>query len=85
MLKYACAYISVWSPMILMEFLFAPTVPSEPRPLEHAGDQTLGTGVDLLAQFEGSAGHIVDDADGEVVLGLVLGQVVIDGLGPWWG
>ena len=24
--------MSVWSPMILMEFLFAPTVPSPPRP-----------------------------------------------------
>ena len=24
--------MSVWSPMILMEFLLAPTVPSEPRP-----------------------------------------------------
>jgi len=30
--KYACTFMSVWSPMILMEFLFAPTVPSEPRP-----------------------------------------------------
>jgi len=30
--KYACAYMSVWSPMILIEFLFAPTVPSEPSP-----------------------------------------------------
>ena len=26
------AYISVWSPIILIEFLLAPTVPSEPRP-----------------------------------------------------
>ena len=24
--------MSVWSPIILMEFLLAPTVPSEPRP-----------------------------------------------------
>ena len=30
--KYAWQYISVVSPMILMEFLLAPTVPSEPRP-----------------------------------------------------
>ena len=30
--KYAWANMSVWSPMILMEFLLAPTVPSEPRP-----------------------------------------------------
>ena len=30
--KYAWMYLSVWSPMILMEFLFAPTVPSPPRP-----------------------------------------------------
>ena len=31
-IKYACACLSVWSPIILMEFLFAPTVPSEPSP-----------------------------------------------------
>ncbi len=30
--KYAWTYWSVWSPMILMEFLLAPTVPSEPNP-----------------------------------------------------
>ena len=30
--KYAWTYLSVWSPMILMEFLLAPTVPSPPRP-----------------------------------------------------
>ena len=31
-LEVAWTYLSVWSPMILMEFLFAPTVPSPPRP-----------------------------------------------------
>ena len=30
--KYAWIYLSVWSPMILMEFLLAPTVPSPPKP-----------------------------------------------------
>ena len=30
--KYAWTYLSVWSPIILMEFLLAPTVPSPPRP-----------------------------------------------------
>src|SRR6056297_1084620 len=30
--KYPWAYMSVWSPMILMEFLLAPTVPSDPNP-----------------------------------------------------
>ena len=30
--KYACTYLSVWSPIILTEFLLAPTVPSDPRP-----------------------------------------------------
>ena len=30
--KYAWVYIPAWSPMILAEFLLAPTVPSEPRP-----------------------------------------------------
>ena len=30
--KYAWTYLSVWSPMILIEFLLAPTVPSPPRP-----------------------------------------------------
>ncbi len=31
-LEVRLTYMSVWSPMILMEFLLAPTVPSEPRP-----------------------------------------------------
>jgi len=30
--KYPCAYKSVLSPIILIAFLFAPTVPSEPMP-----------------------------------------------------
>ena len=30
--KYAWQYLSVESPMILIEFLLAPTVPSDPSP-----------------------------------------------------
>ena len=30
--KYPWAYISVWSPMILIALLLAPTVPSDPSP-----------------------------------------------------
>ena len=35
--KYACAYMSVLSPMIFIALLLAPTVPSEPSPqnLQH--------------------------------------------------
>ena len=41
-------YLSVWSPMILVEFLLAPTVPSPPRPQNlHStvpGVEVLGAG-----------------------------------------
>ncbi len=30
--KYACTFLSVWSPMIFTLFLLAPTVPSAPSP-----------------------------------------------------
>ena len=39
--KYACTYLSVWSPMILIEFLLAPTVPSPPRPQNLQDTQVL--------------------------------------------
>ena len=34
--KYACAYKSVFSPMILIVFLLAPIVPSDPKPKNKA-------------------------------------------------
>ena len=70
--------------MILMEFLFAPTVPSPPTP-ELALDGALGRGVGALVLRQGGVGHIVHDADGELALGLGLLQLLIDrehALGP---
>jgi hypothetical protein len=49
--------------MILMEFLFAPTVPSEPKPKNTARVTP----------------DVVGDADGEPAFGRVLGQFVEDG------
>src|SRR5699024_5830294 len=47
--KYAWMYLSVWSPMILVEFLLAPTVPSPPRPQNlHSlvpGAEVMGAGL----------------------------------------
>ena len=68
--KYAWTYWSVLSPMILMEFLLAPTVPSEPRPQNFAGYDGLAGGDDILAHGQGQMGQIVVDAHGEVVLAL---------------
>ena len=55
--------------MILMEFLFAPTVPSEPRP-----KKTQRTVFSLAMEKHSSygqagVGDIVIDTDGEMVLG----------------
>ena len=66
--------------MILMEFLFAPTVPSPPRPqnLHSMVPAAAVLGADgVLGQ--GQVGDVVDDADGEARLGIVLGQLVVDG------
>ena len=54
--------------MILIEFLLAPTVPSEPRPQKLAGDDSCGRRVGLLVDREREIRHIVHDADCEVVL-----------------
>ncbi len=48
--------------------------------VELAGDGALGRGVVLLAQVQGGVGHVIHDAHGEVVLGLGLFHVLIDGL-----
>ena len=77
--KYACTYLLVWSPIILMEFLFAPTVPSPPRP------QNLHSMVPSAAVFgrflllQRQVGNVVVDADGEAVLRLSLVQLLING------
>ena len=47
---------------------------------ELAGDGALGGRVDGGAERQAQVGHVVDDAHGEVVLGLVRRQVVVDGL-----
>ena len=57
--------------MILMEFLFAPTVPSEPRPQNLQLIVPSGVGQKRRAHGQGQVRHIVHDADGEVVLRLV--------------
>ena len=56
--------------MILMEFLLAPTVPSEPRPQNLQLMVAPPAGAEVLAHVQGQVGHIVHDADGEVVLRL---------------
>ena len=77
--KYAWMYLSVWSPMILVEFLLAPTVPSPPRPqnlqLLGAGGGGDGGGLDLR---QAQVGHVVDDANGEAGLGGVLLQLLVN-------
>jgi hypothetical protein len=65
--------------MILIEFLFAPTVPSAPRPKNIARTTESGSimkGVDIEARVR----DIVVDADGEMVLRLRLGELVEHGL-----
>ena len=53
--------------------------------VELAGDRAGGSRVDLLADGQGSSGHIVVDADGEVVLGSFVSQVIKDRLDVWSG
>ena len=48
--------------------------------VEHAADGALGGDVQRLAQRQAGLGHVVVDADGEVVLGGLLGDVVEHGL-----
>ena len=48
--------------------------------VELAGDRAGGSRVDLLADGQGSSGHIIVDADGEVVLGSFVSQVIKDRL-----
>ncbi len=55
--------------MILIEFLLAPTVPSEPRPQKTAPHDFVRLDVEVGIEVEAGVGHVVDDADGEVILG----------------
>ena len=48
--------------------------------VEHAAHGAFGAGVELFAQRQRGAGHIVHNAHGEVVLGRFEGQVVVHGL-----
>ncbi len=50
------------------------------KAVELAADQILGSDVQLFPDGQGGVGHIIGDAHGEVVLGLVEGQVVEDSL-----
>ena len=65
--------------MILMVFLLAPTVPSDPRPQKIART-TSGPSMSKRVVRQAGVRDIVLDADGEVVLGLFAGKVVEDAL-----
>lgn len=70
-------YLLVWSPMILTEFLFEPTVPSPPRPqnmqaVVPAGSVTISSSIGSERP-----GHVVIDADGEIV-GVLAVHVLVD-------
>ncbi len=61
--------MSVLSPMILMEFLLAPTVPSAPSAPEFAADGALRAWCRCLAALgQRREGDVVHDADGEELL-----------------
>ena len=65
--------------MILMEFLFAPTVPSPPRPQNlHSMVPSAAVFGAVLVLGQGEVRHVVDDADGELTLGLRLGKLVVN-------
>ena len=59
--------MSVWSPMILIEFLLAPTVPSEPRPQKMQLMVSLFSMDEILVDRQRALGDVVVDAHGEVV------------------
>ncbi len=64
--------------MILMEFLFAPTVPSPPRPQNL---HSMVPSAAVFGQFLSSGRrvrHVIDDADGELTLGLRLGKLGVN-------
>ncbi len=61
--------------MILMVFLFAPTVPSQPRP-QNLQLIVPSVGQKRRAHGQGQVRHVVVDADGEVILRLVEQEVV---------
>ena len=50
------------------------------KAIELAGDGAFGSGVDLLGHRQGQIGHVVNYAYGEAGLGVVLLQLVINGL-----
>ena len=54
--------------MILIEFLFAPTVPSAPSPKNTARTDPRRLDFEPLVHLQRQPGHIVDDADREVAL-----------------
>ena len=58
--------------MILIVFLLAPTVPSAPRPQNIARTPEVGSVSEIGIPVEAGVGDVVDDADGEVVLGPLL-------------
>ena len=54
--------------MILIEFLFAPTVPSAPRPKNTARTDSGRLDLERLVDLQRQPGDVVDDADREVAL-----------------
>ena len=64
--------------MILMEFLFAPTVPSPPSPQNLQEIVPLGAVSGAVFSSREWAGHVIDDADGEAVLRRVLREIFIN-------
>ena len=54
--------------MILMEFLFAPTVPSAPSPKNMARTVSVGSVENSAIVAQAGVGYVIVDADGEMVL-----------------
>ena len=57
--------------MILIEFLFAPTVPSEPRPQKTRADYVIGLDVEIGIEVNARVRDVVDDAEEKWFFGLV--------------
>lgn len=65
--------------MILIEFLFAPTVPSDPSPQNLQETVPSGVVSRMLRNRQGVVGYVILDSDSEAGLGLRCFEIVIDG------
>ena len=70
--------------MILIEFLFAPTVPSEPRPKNTQLTRLSGSIMKEVIDIEAGVGNIIVDADGEMILGFGFLQFIQHGFDHGW-